>query len=458
MSIQTPPETDLAISEAPLAPVLEKILARAKHYGAETADAIATHGRSLSVTVRDHALEDVDNSEGKDVGLRVMVGKRQASVSSSDLSDLSLDKLAERAVAMARLAPEDPYCGLAPTALLQTNPPELELFDPVLTTPAKLKARALDVEAATESVKGVTQAEGSSASWSTSAIYFKTSHGFSSGWRSSRHGLSAVAIAEKDGAMERDFAYQGARWLDDLPAIRDIGTEAGTRAVARLGSVQLGSGAMAVIFERRVANSLISALFGAISGTSIARGVSFLKDSLGKPLFTPGITIIDDPLMRRGHGSRPWDGEGVATQKHTIIKDGALTSWLLNCSTAKQLGLETTGHAMRGIGGGPGISSTNSYLCAGEKTPEQLMAEMGSGLWISEMFGPSLNNNTGDYSVGVAGYEIKNGQRGQPVSEITIAGNLLEMYKTLVPANDLIFDSSKCSPAVRVEGMMIAGE
>jgi PmbA protein len=451
------PKTRGEISESELAPVLERILARAKHYGADQADAIATHGRSLSVSVRDGALEDVDNSEGKDIGLRVMIGRRQASVSSSDLSSLSLDKLAERAVAMARLAPEDPYCGLAPSELLQNTPPELELYDTTETTPAKLKNRALGVEAAARAVKGVTQAEGSSASWSTSAIFFKTSHGFSSGWRSSRHGLSAVAIAEKDGAMERDYAFEGARWLSDLPPIEAIGGEAGERAVARLGARQMDSGAMPVLFERRVANSLVSALFGAINGNAIARGISFLKDSLNQDLFQPNIMIIDDPLILRGHGSRPWDGEGVVTRRHNIIENGKLTSWLLNCSTAQQLGLKTTGHAMRGIGGSPGISSTNSYLCNGVQTPEQLMQEMGAGLWVTEMFGPSLNNNTGDYSVGVAGYEIKNGQRGRPVSEITIAGNLLEMFKTLVPANDLIMDGSKCSPAVRVEGLMIAG-
>ncbi len=457
MGTQKPINTDAPISEATLAPILEQLLARAKFHGAETADAIATHGRSLSITVRDSALEDVDNSEGKDIGLRVMVGKRQASVSSSDLSALSIDALAERAVAMARLAPEDPYCGLAPSALLQTNPPELELYDDSQTTPAKLKARALEVEAATRSVKGVAQAEGSSASWSTSAVYFKTSHGFEGGWRSSRHGLSGVAIAEQDGAMERDYAYEGTRWLSDLPSPSEIGTEAGTRAVSRLGATQMTSGATAVIFERRVANALISALFGAINGSAITRGTSFLKDSLGEAIFAPGINIIDDPLLLRGHGSRPWDGEGVATRAHDVIKDGVLTTWMLNCATAKQLGLKTTGHAMRGIAGAPGVSSTNSYLMAGPDSPEALCQKMGNGLWVAEMFGPSLNSNTGDYSVGIAGFEVKNGVRGAAVNEVTLAGNLLEMYKTLIPANDLVFDGSKCAPTILVEGLTLAG-
>lgn len=456
MGLQTS-KADAPLSETDLAPILSELLARAKFHGAETADAIATHGRSLSVTVRDRELEDVDNSEGKDIGLRVMIGQRQASVSSSDVSSLSIDKLAERAVAMARLAPEDPYCGLAPIELLQTKKPELQLFDSLTMTPAKLKARALDVEAATASVKGVSRAEGSSASWSSSAIYFKTSHGFEGGWRSSRHGLSGVAIAEKDGGMERDYSYEGARWFDDLPSPQSIGAEAGTRVVARMGAVKMKSGAMPVVFDRRVANSLIAAIFGAISGTSIARGTSFLKDKMGEQIFAPGISIIDDPHILRGHGSRPWDGEGIATRRHEIIKDGKLTTWLLNCGTAKQLGLTTTGHAMRGIGGPPGVSSTNSWLAAGTQSPAELYAQMGNGLLISEMFGPSLNNNTGDYSVGVAGFEIKNGQRGAPVNEITIAGNLTDMYRTLIPANDLKFDGSKCAPSVLVEGLTLAG-
>lgn len=450
-------KADAPISENDLKPVLNELLARAKFHGAETADAIATHGRSLSVTVRERALEDVDNSEGKDIGLRVMIGQRQASVSSSDVSSLSIDKLAERAVAMARLAPEDPYCGLAPTELLQRDKPDLQLFDDTPMTPAKLKARALQVEAATSAVKGVGRAEGSSASWSSSAIYFKTSHGFEGGWRSSRHGLSGVAIAENDDGMERDYSYEGARWFEDLTSPEHIGTEAGMRVVARMGASQMKSGAMPVIFDRRVSNSLIAAIFGAITGTSIARGTSFLKDKMGEQVFAPGITITDDPHILRGHGSRPWDGEGVATQRHEIIKDGKLTTWLLNCGTAKQLDLKTTGHAMRGIGGPPGVSSTNSWLAAGLATPEDLCKQMGNGLLIAEMFGPSLNNNTGDYSVGVAGFEVKNGERGAPVNEITIAGNLLEMYRTLIPANDLKFDGSKCAPSVLVEGLTLAG-
>lgn len=445
------------ISSAALAPKLEKLLSRAKHYGATSADAIATHGRSSAIVVRGGELEDVDNSEGRDIGLRVLVGQRQACVSSSDISDVSMDQLAERAVAMAKLAPEDPYCGLADQTQLSTHNVNLELYDDTPMTPAQLKARALAVEAAALSVKGVQQAEGANASLASSAIYFMTSHGFSQGWKSSRHGLSVTAIAESDGAMERDYDYDGTRWFEDLKTPEQIGRTAGERTVARLGSQQMASGAMPVMFEQRVSGALVSAMIGSITGTSIARGVSFLKDKMGETLFSPDIQIIDDPLMLRGHGSRPYDGEGIVPTTRHLIKDGKLQTWLLNCSSARQLDLVTTGHATRAIGSPPGIAATNSYIVSGPKTQTELISEMGEGLLITEMFGPSLNSNTGDYSVGVAGFKIENGLISHPVSEITIAGNLLEMYKTLIPANDLIFDAATVAPSLLTEGLTIAG-
>jgi len=445
------------ISDAALAPTLEKLLAAAKKHGATKADAVATHGRSLAIVVRQGKLEDVDNSEGKDIGLRVMVGQRQACVSSSDLSDLSLEQLAERAVAMAKLAPEDSYCGLASEELLGTTDIDLELYDDTQMTPQMLKERALDVEKAALSVKGVGQAEGANASWATSAIYFMTSHGFSHGWRSSRHGMSVSAIAEKDGAMERDYDSDGSRWFSDLKTTQEVGKTAGDRTIARLGSRQMESGTMPVLFDKRVSGSLLAAMLGSISGPSIARGVSFLKDKMGEQVFASNIQIIDNPVMVRGHGSRPWDGEGVKVHERHLIKDGVLQTWLLNSASAKQLGLVTTGHANRGIGSPPGVAATNSYILAGQKTPEQLMNDVGEGLMITEMFGPSLNSNTGDYSVGVAGFKIKNGIMSYPVSEITIAGNLLEMYKTLIPANDLVFDGATVAPSLLTQGLTIAG-
>ena len=284
-----------------------------------------------------------------------------------------------------------------------------------------------------------------------------TSHGFSRGWRASRNSLSVSAISEKDGAMERDYDMDSARWVSDLRSPATVGQRAGERSIARLGSKQIASGALPVIFDRRVSNTLISALKGAITGPAIARGVSFLKDKLHTPIFSSAIQIIDDPFLIRGNGSRPWDGEGVTMSKQAIIKDGVLQSWLLNSASAKQLKLTTTGHANRGLGQPPGVGASNTILQAGEHSPEALMAQAGEGLLITEMFGPSLNSNTGDYSVGVAGFKIENGQRAYPVSEITIAGNLIDIYKTLIPANDLVFNRATVVPSLLCEGITIAG-
>jgi PmbA protein len=448
-----------APSSKALAPDLDVLLSYARKAGAQSCDAVATHGRSLSVAVREGELEDVDNSEGRDVGLRVIIDGRQACVSSSDMSKASFKMLAERAVAMAKLAPQDQYCGLPNRSLLSTKDiqPELELCDPTLRTPADLKARALEVEAATLAVKGVSQAEGANASWASSAIYFATSDGFGAGWESSRHGMSVTAIAERDGQMERDYDYDGTRWLSDLRSAEEIGRHAGERTVARLGSRQIASGQYPIIFEERLAGALVSAFLGAINGNAIARGVSFLKDKMGESIFGDHIQIIDDPHIIRGQGSRPWDGEGLAARKQTLVKDGVLQSWLLNSAAGRQLGLPSTAHASRSIGSPPGISATNSYLAPGEKSLKALMQDMGEGVLITEMFGPSLNSNTGDYSVGVAGVKIEKGEKAYPISEITIAGNLNQVFKTFIPADDIRFDGATNAPSLLTEGLTVAG-
>jgi PmbA protein len=440
-----------------LKPALETLLKLAKKYGADAADAITAKGSSLSIGVREGELEDVDNSEGKDIGLRVFVGQRQASVSSSDLSKLSLEKLAERAVAMAKLAPEDPYCGLADPARLATETPDLDVYDPKEMSAQDLFVRAQELDKAATSLPGIAQADGANAYAVKSSVYFMTSDGFSKGWASTQHGLSVSAIAQRDDAMERDYDYAGARWFEELPTPESIGLKAANRALARLGATQMASAAMPVMFDRRVASSLLSAFVSAISGPAIARGVSFLKDNMGEQVFANGITVTDDPFLTRGHGSRPWDGEGVAVQCMDLISGGKLTTWLLNTATAKQLELSTTGHAHRGIGSPPGVSSSNTYIHAGDQTPEQLMKSMGTGLLISEMFGPSINSNTGDYSVGVAGYAIENGERAGPVNEITVAGNLKDIFKAMHPANDLKFDKPMCAPSLMIEEMVVAG-
>lgn len=452
------PKSDPITAEA-LFPTLDALLKAAKDAGAESADVVATHGRSLGIAVRDNALEDIDSSEGRDIGLRVMIGRRQACVSSSDLSRASMTALAERAVAMAKLAPEDPYCGLPDESLLSApgGAEALDVWDDVEMTPALLKSRAHELEAAALSVDGVAQAEGANASWTTSAFTYGTSHGFRDGWRASRHGLSVSAIAQKDGVMERDYDFENTRYFSSLSDPTDIGHIAGRRAAARLGSRQIPSAALPILFDERVAGSLLAALLGAIAGPAITRGVSFLKDNLGQQIFAPHIQILDDPLLPRGDGSRPWDGEALNVEKRHIVENGVLKTWLLNMSSARQLNLNPTGHGTRGVGSPPGVSATNTWIATGSKTPEQLMADIGEGFLISEMFGPSLNSNTGDYSVGVSGFKIENGTRAYPVSEVTIAGNLRDMFKTMIPANDLRMDSATNAPSLLCEGLTLAG-
>ena len=455
---QHKPKSDPITAET-LFPTLEALLKAAKAAGAESADVVATHGRSLGIAVRDNALEDIESSEGRDIGLRVIIGKRQACVSSSDLSPASMEALAERAVAMAKLAPDDPYCGLPDESLLSKpgGADALYVWDNSETNPVLLKSRAHELEAAALSIPGVIQAEGANASWSTSAFCYATSHGFRDGWRASRHGLSVSAIAEQGGAMERDYDFESTRYLSSLSDPSIIGKQAGLRAVARLGSRQIPSAALPILFDERVASGLLSALLGAISGPAITRGVSFLKEELGQSIFSKDIQILEDPLLPRGDGSRPWDGEALPVQKRHIVENGVLKTWLLNMSSARQLDLTPTGHATRGVGSPPGVSATNTWIAAGAKTPEQLMSEIGEGFLISEMFGPSLNSNTGDYSVGVSGFKIEKGARAFPVSEVTIAGNLKNMYKTMIPASDLKMDSATNAPSLLCEGLTLAG-
>ena len=447
------------LSLDPLDQPLSQLIDFARAAGATSADAVGIYGRSSSITVRGGELEDIENAEGFDIGLRVLVGQRQASVSSSDLSPDTLKRLAERAVAMAKLSPEDPYAGLAPKDRLSErhDADGLELFDPTEIDPSQLKERALAVEAAALSVPGVRQAEGASASYQWSAVRLRTSDGFDGGHRGSRHGLSVSAVAERDGAMERDYDYHSLRWFDDIRNPEAVGRKASERAVARLGSQPMDSGAMPIIFDARISATLPGALIGAITGSSIARGVSFLKDSLGDTLFPKAISIVDEPLRTRGLASRPFDGEGVSVDRYPIIEDGVLKGWLLNSAAGRQLGLPTTGHAARGLSGGPGISPSNIIVKAGSKDKKSLIEEAGHGLLVREMFGPSLNPTTGDYSVGVSGTAIRNGELAEPVSEVTIAGNLRDVFASMIAGSDMDWDREIASPSLLVEGLTLAG-
>lgn len=438
---------------------LEKVLAAAKSAGADAADAVIYHAVSHGISVRLGQLEDVERAEGLDLGLRVMVGRRQASVSTTDISTASLDALVERCTAMAKAAPEDPYVCLAPADRLAHAPfPDLDLGDYAEPSTETLKARALACEQAALAVKGVVNSSGAGASYSEGRKWFATSHGFFGQSGGSNHSLSTSVIAEDASGMETDYDYDSKTHLADMRAPEAIGARAGARSVSRLSPKRLKSRTAPVIFDNRLSNSLLSHLSGAANGAAIARGVSFLKNKKGERILPPGAIVIDDPFIKRGHGSRPFDGEGVKAAAFNLIDDGVLTQWFLNSSQARQLGTETNGRATRGVSGGPGSGATNLYLKPGALTPATLMKNAGAGLLLTDMFGPQVNSNTGDYSVGCSGFWFENGERAFPVSEITIAGNLLSMYAALIAADDLEFRGATNAPTLFVGDMTIAGD
>jgi PmbA protein len=438
--------------------LLNDLVAAALKAGADAAEAVGAERRALSISVRLGELEEVEREESRDLGLRVFVGRRQASVSGSDVSPDARARLVERVVAMARLAPEDPYAGLAdPERLAKGSLPDLDLYDPAEPTPDALEARARIAEDAARATPRVVNSDGASASWSSSQWRLVTSGGFSGLHQASGFSISASAIAGDDQGMETGSDWRSVRWQSDLPAAEAIGAEAGRRAADRLGARKIASTTAPVIFENRLAVSLLSPLIGAISGPSIARGTSFLKDKLGQAVFAPGVTITDDPHRRRGLGSSPFDDEGVANQARNLIDKGVLTTWLLNTSAGRQLGLPTTGHASRGLAGPPGVSTTNVTMQPGAAGRAALMRDAGAGLLITSMFGPSLNGNTGDWSVGCSGFWFEGGELAYPVNEITVAGNLIEIYARLVPGSDLEFRGAANSPSLLVDALAIAG-
>ncbi|MFJ6024710.1 TldD/PmbA family protein [Brevundimonas sp. NPDC092305] len=439
--------------------ILSDLVAAALRAGADAAEAVSAERAALSVGVRTGALEDVEREESRDLGLRVFVGRRQATVSASDLSDATRARLVERAVAMARLAPEDPYAGLAPEERLARGPhAELDLFDASERSADELQTVAAEAEEVALAVPGVVRSEGGHASTSTGHWRLVTSHGFEGAYHGSIFSLGVGVIAQKDGAMERGGEHRSTRHLSDLPDARSIGAEAGRRAVARTGPRKIASTTAPVIFENRVATQVLSPLVGAIGGPSIARGVSFLKDKLGQRVLPEGVDLIDDPFRKRGLGSTPFDDEGVEVSKRALVEDGVLTTWLLNSAAAAQLGLESTGHASRGLAGPPGVSTHNLHLEPGERDLAGLMADAGAGLLITSMFGPSLNANTGDWSAGVSGFWFEDGQIAYPVSEVTVAGKLIDLYARLQRGSDLEFRGGFNSPSLLFDAVAIAGK
>jgi PmbA protein len=436
----------------------QNLVSQAIKAGADAADAVYVCDASTEVQVRLGALEDVARSEGEDIGLRVFVGQRSATISSSNMNPAILASLVTRAIDMAKEAPEDQYAGLAPVdRLVKGALPDLDSDDGQDPDPAELRAVALECEDAARAVHGVTNSEGAGASAGRSIFALATSHGFAGVTSSSGYGVSASVLAGEGDAKERDYDWRSARHYSDLDGAAAIGKRAGERAVKRINPGTVKSGQMPVIFDPRVGSSFVGHLLGGISGSSIARKTSFLLESLGGQLFDSGISIIDDPHRSRGLGSKAFDGEGLPTAKRAIIDKGILTGWLMESASARQLGLEPTGHASRGVSGAPGVSVSNIHLEGGKVSAAELMADIKHGIYVHELAGQGVNPVTGDYSRGAAGFLIIDGEIAGPVAEFTIAGNLKDMFAAMTAANDLEFIRSNNVPTLRIDGMMIAG-
>jgi PmbA protein len=435
----------------------EGLVAAARRLGADAADAVGRRSASRGVGVRLGALEELDSSESVEVGLRAFVGRRSASVSSADLSPAGLAELAERAVAMARLAPEDPYAQIAPAEVLAKSPfPELAIADGAEPGPEALRERALAAEDAARAVPGVTNSEGGSATASRAASALVTSNGFGAVYQGTAHSLSASVIAGEGEQMQRDYASRSARHLADLPSAEEVGRLAGERAVARLAPGTLPGGPMPVVFDPRVASSLVGHLLGAMAAPSIARKASFLAGREREALFAPGICVVEDPLRPRGLHSRPFDGEGVACAPRALVEDRRVTGWLTNVASAAQLGLPLTGHASRGGSGAPGVGASNVDLLAGDESVAELIADIEDGVLVDYLIGQGVNPVTGDYSRGAAGRRIVHGKIEGPVAGFTIAGNLLAMFAAMRAADDLETWRPVNAPTLRIDGMTVA--
>ncbi|SDW89378.1 TldD/PmbA family protein [Roseicitreum antarcticum] len=444
-----------------LSSLTEALLHAAKRAGADACDAMAIDGTSLSIDVRGGVLEQAERSEGIDIGLRVLVGQRQACVSASDTSARTIETMAERAVAMAREAPSDPYAGLADASQLsdRRDASGLELDDPSAEPdPKALEEDARRAEAAALSVAGISKIDAASAAYGRRRVHLAASNGFAGGYtRSSRH-ISCVAITGDGTGMERDYCGEGRVWQSDLPDAEIIGRLAAERTIARKGARRPKTGSYPVLYDERVAASLIGHLIGAINGASIARGSSWLRDALHTAVLPANLSLTEDPLRRRTSASRPFDAEGLPVHARNLVHEGTLTGWILDLSSARKLGLESTGNAARGPSSPPSPSTSNILLTQGTASRADLLADMGTGLLVTSLIGSSISATTGDYSRGASGFWVENGQIAYPVNECTIAGNLRDMLKTLIPANDARLHLSTVVPSLLVEGLTIAGE
>lgn len=437
--------------------ILSSLVDKAKTAGADAADAILVRSESLSLAQRLKQPERLERSESNDIGLRVLIGKRQAIVSTTDIRTDSLDALVERVVAMAKTVPEDEFCGIADPDQITSSFPTIEMTDPDEPSSEQLIAWAKACEDAALDVDGISNSEGAEASWGKSTVALAASNGFAGGYAVSRHSLGVSVLAGEGTAMERDYDYSSTVFAADLEDPATVGRRAAERTVRRLNARKVKTQAVPVVYDPRVSSGLLGHLVSAINGPAVARGTSFLRDKMGEAVMAAGLTVVDDPHRDRGLRSKPFDGEGIANQRRELVSNGVLQTWLLDLRSARQLGLTTTGHASRGTSSPPGPSATNLYLEPGSHTPAELMADIKDGLYITELLGFGVNGVTGDYSRGAGGFWIENGEIAYPVSELTVAGNLKDMFMHMTPANDLEFRYGTNAPTIRVDGMTVAG-
>ncbi|MDY0008499.1 MAG: TldD/PmbA family protein [Bdellovibrionales bacterium] len=437
--------------------LMQDLLKTAKGFGATAADAVLADSTSVAVARRLGKAESLSRSEEAEVGLRVLVGQRQAIVSSSDKSPEALRLMAERAVAMARAVPEDAYAGIADADQLATSFPELDMYDDTQMSVEQMIDLADKAEDAARAVAGVTNSEGAECSTGSDAVYYAASNGFAQGYAGSGFSLSVSVIAGRDMAMETDYEYDSVTFLSDLKDAADIGRAAGERAVAAVNPRKGKTKQVPVVFDRRVSGGMIGSLAGAISGGAVARGTTFLKDKMGQQIYAPDIQVVDDPFMKRGMRSHPFDAEGIAPTRRNIIENGVLTGWLLDLASARQLGLQTTGNAARGASSPPSPRASNFYMLPGRLSVDELIADISEGFFVTQMMGSGANPVTGDYSRGARGFWIENGKIAYPVSEMTIAGNIKDMWMRLTAANDLVHKYGVDAPTLRIEGMTVAG-
>ena len=438
--------------------LLNDLVGRALKAGADAADAVDIKSIGLSHAQRLGEVEHVERSESRDLGLRVFFGKKQAVASSTDPGAAALTEVVERAIAMAKAVPDDVYCGLADSSeILTGNIPDLDIADDEEPSTEVLAERARACEQAARSVMGVTNSEGAEASWSSSDISIVSSNGFTGGYHSTGQGFWVAVLAGEGTGMERDHESTSATYAADLDSPEYVGQTAGERAVARLNPRKVETQQVPVIYAPRCSNGLVGHLAGAVNGSAVARGTSFLKDSMGERILPEGIHIIDDPHRKRGHRSKPFDAEGLANPAMHLVEDGVLENWILDLATARKLGLTSNGRASRGTSSPPSPGTTNLYMTAGKVSPEELIDDITEGFYVTELMGFGINGVTGDYSRGASGFWIESGKIAYPVSEVTIAGNLKDMFQSLRQADDLRFKYGTNAPTIRIDGMTVAG-